>query len=144
MGKDYHVYSKVSKRPRRAFEKERLDKEAKICGEYGRCHPRGWLALLMLPRTCSEGRVYDVPLSAMFGHLVHLSRCINSSLCFRAPGLRNKKEIWRVGYLVSKIRSVARRLLTLPLKVSPLHSYHLSFQCLVVCHCRIRSSSSIV
>jgi small subunit ribosomal protein S9e len=35
MGKDYHVYSKTSKTPRRCYGKERLDRELKICGEYG-------------------------------------------------------------------------------------------------------------
>jgi len=52
-------------RPRRPYEKERIDRELKICGEYG---------------------------------------------------LRNKREVWRVNYLLSKIRSVARSLLILPEK----------------------------
>jgi small subunit ribosomal protein S9e len=65
MGKNYIIYNKTSKSPRRPYEKERLDKELKLCGEYG---------------------------------------------------LRNKREVHRVQYSLSKIRSIARNLLTLPEK----------------------------
>jgi len=62
MGRDYHVYSKTAKRPRRPYEWERLDREIKLVGEYG---------------------------------------------------LRNKREVWRVNYTLSRVRSIARTLLTL-------------------------------
>jgi len=65
MGKNYRNCNKTSKSPRRPYEKERLDREMKLLGEYG---------------------------------------------------LRCKKEIWRVNYMLAKIRSVARVLLTLPEK----------------------------
>merc|ERR1711937_1020762 len=54
--------SKTSKTPRRPFEKERMDAEMKIIGEYG---------------------------------------------------LKKKREIWRVQYVLSKTRAAARDLLTL-------------------------------
>merc|ERR1712072_1685329 len=55
-------FSKTSKRPRRSYDKERLDAELKLIGNYG---------------------------------------------------LKNKREIWRVGLVLSKVRAVARQLLTL-------------------------------
>merc|ERR1711869_132600 len=55
-------FSKTSKRPRRSYDKERLDAELKLIGTYG---------------------------------------------------LKNKREIWRIGLVLSKERAVARQLLTL-------------------------------
>merc|ERR1719247_3434445 len=55
-------FSKTSKRPRRSYDKPRLDKELQMIGTYG---------------------------------------------------LKTKREIWRVGLILSKVRAVARRLLTL-------------------------------
>merc|ERR1711967_81758 len=55
-------FSKTSKTPRRAYDKERLDSELKMIGTYG---------------------------------------------------LKNKREIWRNGLILSKVRAVARNLLTM-------------------------------
>jgi hypothetical protein len=48
--------------------------------------------------------------------------CCRPLVCFfgricSSSGLRNKREVYRVNYTLSKVRSVARHLLTLPEKV---------------------------
>merc|ERR1712010_344850 len=55
-------FSKTSKRPRRSYDKARLDAELKLIGTYG---------------------------------------------------LKNKREIWRLGLVLSKVRAVARQLVTM-------------------------------
>ena len=53
--RNYRNFNKVSKNPRRAFERERLDRELKLCGQYGlRCKKEIWrcnLALSKMRRT---------------------------------------------------------------------------------------------
>jgi len=62
MGKNYRNYGKVAKNPKRPYEKERIDNELLLIGNYG---------------------------------------------------LKNKNEIWRVQYMLARIRAAARGLLTL-------------------------------
>ena len=62
MGKNYRNHSKTSVKPKRPFEKERLDSELLLIGKYG---------------------------------------------------LKNKREVWRTQYLLTRIRKAARELLTL-------------------------------
>merc|ERR1719326_404798 len=62
MAKGYRNYGKTFRKPKRPFEKDRLDAEMKVIGEYG---------------------------------------------------LKNKREVWRVQFALAKIRTAARKLLTL-------------------------------
>jgi len=71
--------------PRRPFEKERLDQELKLIGEFG---------------------------------------------------LRNKREVWRVKYALTKIRTAARELLTLdekdPRRLFEGNTYRYTVPCIVI------------
>ena len=62
MGKNYRNHSNTSVKPKRPYEKERLDSELLLLGKYG---------------------------------------------------LKNKREVWRTQYLLTRIRKAARELLTL-------------------------------
>lgn len=62
MPKSYRNYSTTFRKPKRPFEKERLESEMKVVGQFG---------------------------------------------------LKNKREVWRVNYMLTKIRAAARVLLTL-------------------------------
>lgn len=57
MVRKYREYRKVWSAPRRPFEKERLDREMKYCGEYGlRCKREIWRFNLMLTKLRSAAR----------------------------------------------------------------------------------------
>jgi hypothetical protein len=113
MPKDYRNYGKVSSSPKRPFEKERLDAEMKLCGEFGTCGVRA----ARLPRCVATawrmgGPGVSGPCAWRRAHAAPAA----DACCVRT-GLRCKREIHRVSYALSKMRSVARHLLTLPVKV---------------------------
>lgn len=57
MVKSYRTHSKTSSTPRKPYEKERLDQEIRICGEYGLKNKRElWRVLLVLARLRKRAR----------------------------------------------------------------------------------------
>eukprot|EP00992_Anisonema_acinus_P010064 TRINITY_DN6288_c0_g1_i2.p1 TRINITY_DN6288_c0_g1~~TRINITY_DN6288_c0_g1_i2.p1 ORF type:complete len:197 (+),score=40.17 TRINITY_DN6288_c0_g1_i2:75-665(+) len=57
MVRKYRTFSKTFKTPTKAFEKERLDREMKLCGEYGlRCKREIWRVQLVLAKMRSTAR----------------------------------------------------------------------------------------
>ncbi|MCP4239082.1 MAG: 30S ribosomal protein S4 [bacterium] len=57
MPKSYKTHSKTSSRPKKLFEKSRIDQEVKLCGEYGlRCKKEVWRVQLVLARLRKRAR----------------------------------------------------------------------------------------
>ncbi len=57
MPKTYRNHSKTSGRPKKLYEKERIDQEVKLCGEYGlRCKREVWRVQLVLARLRKRAR----------------------------------------------------------------------------------------
>ena len=57
MPKSYRCQSKTSQRPKQAYDKERIDLEVKLCGEYGlRCKKEVWRVQLVLARLRKRAR----------------------------------------------------------------------------------------
>eukprot|EP00998_Keelungia_sp_KM082_P009525 NODE_5702_length_681_cov_83.709386_g5679_i0.p1 GENE.NODE_5702_length_681_cov_83.709386_g5679_i0~~NODE_5702_length_681_cov_83.709386_g5679_i0.p1 ORF type:complete len:213 (-),score=44.87 NODE_5702_length_681_cov_83.709386_g5679_i0:41-619(-) len=58
MVRSYNNYSRTYKTPRRPFEKDRLDKELKMCGEYGlRCKREIWRVQVVLAKMRKAARI---------------------------------------------------------------------------------------
>lgn len=56
--RNYNNFNRVSKAPRRPFEKERLDREMKLCGQYGlRCKREIWRVNLTLSKMRRTARL---------------------------------------------------------------------------------------
>ena len=55
--KSYRNQSKTANKPKKMYEKERIDQEVKICGEYGlRCKREVWRIQLVLARLRKRAR----------------------------------------------------------------------------------------
>ena len=56
--RNYNNFNRVAKAPRRPFERERIDREMKLCGQYGlRCKREIWRVNLTLSKMRRTARL---------------------------------------------------------------------------------------
>ena len=115
--RNYRNFNKVYKAPRRPFERERIDRELKICGEFGlRCKREIWRVNLMLsklrrtartlltlpenhPRRTMEGSAL-IRRCHMYGYLPEDKNKLDFVLSLNVPDILSRRLqtiVWKQG-----------------------------------------------
>ena len=138
MPRKYTNYSKTSKTPRRPFEKERLDSEMKVVGEFGLKNKREvWRVSLLLAKMRANARMLltldEKNSKRIFEGNALLRRCVRLGLLEE-----DKRELDYV--LAIKVGDImARRLQTLVFKQNLAKSLHHARVLIRQRHIRVKS-----
>ena len=138
MPRKYTNYSKTSKTPRRPFEKERLDNEMKVVGEFGLKNKREvWRVALLLAKMRANARqlltLDEKNSKRIFEGNALLRRCVRLGLLEE-----DKRELDYV--LAIKVGDImARRLQTLVFKQNLAKSLHHARVLIRQRHVRVKS-----
>nr|XP_027205386.1 40S ribosomal protein S9-like [Dermatophagoides pteronyssinus] len=123
MGRDYHVYSKTNRKPKRPYEKNRLDHELKLIGEYGLKNKREvWRVQLVLAKIRKAARELLTLEESNPDRIFHSNALIHRLIKLGLLGENEKKLDYVLGLTINKL--LERRLQTRVFRQAHARSIH--------------------